>query len=172
LFIRGCWLPAASGGSISVLNPATEEVLARVADADEADGVAAVNAAVDAQRGWAATPAGRRADILDDVYRAILSRRDEFAALIAAEMGKPRDEAQGEVDYGAGFFRWFAESARRLHLDGQFGIEPGGQYRIAVSKRPVGPSLLITPLELPVGHECAKNCPRTRGGMHHHPQTG
>jgi succinate-semialdehyde dehydrogenase/glutarate-semialdehyde dehydrogenase len=164
LFIRGCWLPAASGGSISVLNPATEEVLARVADADEANGVAAVNAAVDAQRGWAATPAGRRADILDDAYRAILSRRDEFAALIAAEMGKPRDEAHSEVDYGAGFFRWFAESARRLHLDGQFGIEPGGQYRIAVSKRPVGPSLLITPWNFPLAMGARKIAPALAAG--------
>jgi succinate-semialdehyde dehydrogenase/glutarate-semialdehyde dehydrogenase len=164
LLIGGRWLPAASGRWISVVNPATEEVLARVADADEVDGVAALTAAVDAQRGWAATPAGRRADILDDVYRAILSRRDEFAALIVAEMGKPLPEAQGEVDYGAGFFRWFAESARRLHLDGQFGIEPGGQYRIAVSKRPVGPSLLITPWNFPLAMGARKVAPALAAG--------
>jgi succinate-semialdehyde dehydrogenase/glutarate-semialdehyde dehydrogenase len=164
LLIGGRWQPAASGRTISVVDPVTEEILAHVADADEVDGMAALTAAADAQHDWAATPSGRRADVLDHVYRAILARRDEFAALIVAEMGKPWREAQGEVDYGAGFFRWFAESARRLHLDGQFGIEPGGQYRIAVSKRPVGPSLLITPWNFPLAMGARKVAPALAAG--------
>jgi succinate-semialdehyde dehydrogenase / glutarate-semialdehyde dehydrogenase len=164
LLIGGRWQPAACGRSISVVNPATEDVLARVADADEVDGLAALAAAAESRHDWASTPAGRRADILDRAYRAILTRRGEFAALIAAEMGKPWSEAQSEVDYGAGFFRWFAESARRLHLDGQFGIEPGGQYRIAVSKRPVGPSLLITPWNFPLAMGARKVAPALAAG--------
>ena len=106
----------------------------------------------------------RRADILSSVYRAIIDRRDEFAALIVAEMGKPLAEAQGEVDYGAGFFRWFAESAGRLHLEGQFGVEPNGQYRIAVSKRPVGPCLLITPWNFPLAMGARKIAPALAAG--------
>src|SRR5262245_51593504 len=89
LLIGGRWQPAACGRTISVVNPATEGVLARVADADEVDGLAALDAAVDAQSGWTSKPAGRRADILDRAYRAIVSRRDEVVALIVAEMGKP-----------------------------------------------------------------------------------
>ena len=146
-----------------MIDPATEEVLAQVADGDEADGLAALAAADDAQQRWRGTPP-ERAEILDRTHRAIVARRDEFAALIVAEMGKPWSEAQGEVDYGAGFFRWFAEPARRLHLAGQFGIEPGGQYRIAVSKRPVGPSLLITPWNFPLAMGARKIAPALAAG--------
>lgn len=164
LFIGGEWVPAETGKSIPVTNPATEKPLAEVADAGIADGLRALDAANAAQAAWAATAPMRRADILSSVYRAIIDRRDEFAALIVAEMGKPWSEAQGEVDYGAGFFRWFAESAGRLHLEGQFGVEPNGQYRIAVSKRPVGPCLLITPWNFPLAMGARKIAPALAAG--------
>ncbi|MGC0239455.1 NAD-dependent succinate-semialdehyde dehydrogenase [Arthrobacter sp. SD76] len=162
--IGGAWVPAASGGRITVLNPATEEPIAQVPDGTIGDGLAALDAAAAAQSSWAGTPARERADILAATYRGIIERRDEFAALIVAEMGKPWPEAQAEVDYGAGFFRWFAESTNRLHLEGQYGLEPGGQYRIAVSKRPVGPSLLITPWNFPLAMGARKIAPALAAG--------
>lgn len=164
LYIDGSWVPSASGGSIKVLNPATEEILGEVADADANDGLRALGAADNARVMWAETPGSSRADILSAVYREIIARRDDFAALIVAEMGKPWSEAQAEVDYGAGFFRWFAESAGRLHLEGQFGVEPGGQYRIAVSKRPAGPCLLITPWNFPLAMGARKIAPALAAG--------
>jgi succinate-semialdehyde dehydrogenase/glutarate-semialdehyde dehydrogenase len=164
LFIGGEWVPSETGKSISVTNPATEKLLSEVADASVSDGLRALDAAHAAQAAWAATAPMRRADILSSVYRTITDRRDEFAALIVAEMGKPWSEAQGEVDYGAGFFRWFAESAGRLHLEGQFGVEPNGQYRIAVSKRPVGPCLLITPWNFPLAMGARKVAPALAAG--------
>lgn len=164
LFLGGQWVPAENGSVITVVNPATEEHLAEVADAGVVDGLDALDHAHGAQAGWAATPAHERADLLRAVYEAIVHRRDEFAAVIVAEMGKPWAEALGEVDYGAGFFRWFSESADRLHLDGQFGVEPGGQYRIAVSTRPVGPSLLITPWNFPLAMATRKIAPALAAG--------
>ena len=164
LYIGGSWVPATSGATIKVLNPATEEVLGEVADADVADGIKALDAADSARIAWAATPDRVRADVLASAYREIIARRDDFAALIVAEMGKPWSEAQSEVDYGAGFFRWFAESAGRLHLEGQFGTEPEGQYRIAVSKRPVGPCLLITPWNFPLAMGARKIAPALAAG--------
>jgi succinate-semialdehyde dehydrogenase/glutarate-semialdehyde dehydrogenase len=164
LFIGGEWVAAETGETIQVTNPATEKLLAEVADAGVADGLRALDAAHTAQTSWAATAPMRRADILTSVFRTIIDRRDEFAALIVAEMGKPWSEAQGEVDYGAGFFRWFAESAGRLHLEGQFGVEPNGQYRIAVSKRPVGPCLLITPWNFPLAMGARKIAPALAAG--------
>lgn len=59
LFIAGLWQSAA-GGTMTVVNPATEEVIAEVADADVADAERALRAAADAQPGWAATPARTR----------------------------------------------------------------------------------------------------------------
>nr|WP_326498053.1 NAD-dependent succinate-semialdehyde dehydrogenase [Arthrobacter sp. FX8] len=162
--IGGRWVPASGGGTITVANPATEAPLAQVPAATIEDGLAALDAACRAQEAWAATPARERADILDRTYHSIRNRRDEFAALITAEMGKPLTEAQAEVDYGAGFFRWFAESANRSHIDGQYGVEPGGQYRFAVSKRPVGPSLLITPWNFPLAMGARKIAPALAAG--------
>jgi succinate-semialdehyde dehydrogenase/glutarate-semialdehyde dehydrogenase len=162
--IGGRWVPASGGAMITVTNPATGEHLAQIPAATVEDGLAAVDAACTVQEAWAATPARDRADILRRTYDMILTRRDEFAALITAEMGKPLAESQTEVDYGAGFFRWFAESATRDHLDGQYGIEPGGQYRFAVSKRPVGPSLLITPWNFPLAMAARKIAPALAAG--------
>ncbi|WP_251045631.1 aldehyde dehydrogenase family protein [Arthrobacter sp. ISL-5] len=73
--------------------------------------MAALDAACAAQNAWAATPPRDRADILARTYQGIIDRRDDFTRLIVDEMGKPWAEAQTKVDYGAGFFRWFAESA-------------------------------------------------------------
>ena len=150
LSIGGKWRPASTGRTFDVVNPADETVLCRVADADAADATAALDAAVDAAGPWAARPARQRSDILRACYDALLARREEVARLITVEMGKPLAESRAEVDYGAGFLRWFAEAATRIHLSGGYGAEPGGQYRIVTTKRPVGPSLLITPWNFPL----------------------
>ena len=170
LFIGGHWTPARGGATLPVINPATGEAFAHVADATVEDGQAALDAACAAQDSWAATPARVRADILNRTYQGIIDRRDEFARLIVDEMGKPWAEAQTEVDYGAGFFRWFAESAGRIHTEGQYGLEPGSAYHIAVSKRPVGPSLLITPWNFPACHGRAQDRPGPGRWLHHRAQ--
>jgi succinate-semialdehyde dehydrogenase / glutarate-semialdehyde dehydrogenase len=164
LFISGEWTPSQTGATLPVINPATGEAFAQVADATVEDGLAALDAACAAQDAWAATPARVRADILNRTYQGIIDRRDEFARRIVDEMGKPWAEAQTEVDYGAGFFRWFAESAGRIHTEGQYGLEPGSNYHIAVSKRPVGPSLLITPWNFPLAMGARKIAPALAAG--------
>jgi succinate-semialdehyde dehydrogenase/glutarate-semialdehyde dehydrogenase len=164
MFIGGQWVPAQTGAVIPVFNPATEQQLTEVADAAVADGLRALDSAHHAQALWAATTPRERADLLRATYDAIVARTEEFAAVIVAEMGKPWAEAVVEVEYGAEFFRWFSESASRLHLEGQFGLEPGGQYRIAVSKRPVGPSLLITPWNFPLAMATRKIAPALAAG--------
>ncbi|MGO4470917.1 NAD-dependent succinate-semialdehyde dehydrogenase [Arthrobacter sp. M-10] len=164
LFIGGKWIPSGTGATLPVINPATGEAIAHVSDGSVQDGAAALDAACAAQDAWAATPARDRADILARTYQGIIDRRDEFARLIVDEMGKPWAEAQSEVDYGAGFFRWFAESAGRIHTEGQFGVEPGSNYHMAVSKRPVGPSLLITPWNFPLAMGARKIAPALAAG--------
>ncbi|YCH09190.1 NAD-dependent succinate-semialdehyde dehydrogenase [Arthrobacter sp. alpha11c] len=164
LFIGGEWKPSGTGATMPVINPATGEAIAHVSDGSVQDGAAALDAACAAQDAWAATPARDRADILARTYQGIIARRDDFARLIVDEMGKPWAEAQSEVDYGAGFFRWFAESAGRIHTEGHFGVEPGSNYHIAVSKRPVGPSLLITPWNFPLAMGARKIAPALAAG--------
>lgn len=162
LYIDGQWRDATGGGTFDVEDPGTGEVLARVADASPADGVAALDAAVAAQEGWASTSPRERAVLLLALYSAVMDRAEEFALLMTHEMGKPLPEARGEVAYGASFLRWFAEEAVRPH--GGYGLAPAGGRRILVTRRPVGPCLLITPWNFPLAMATRKVGPAMAAG--------
>jgi succinate-semialdehyde dehydrogenase/glutarate-semialdehyde dehydrogenase len=162
LLINGEWRPSESGLTMPVENPATRQILARVADASASDAQTAVDAAVAAQPVWGATSARTRADILRRAYDLIIERADMFAAVMTAEMGKPLAEARGEVAYAAEFFRWFSEEATRL--DGSYGTTPDGNTRMLVMRRPVGPCLLITPWNFPLAMGTRKIGPALAAG--------
>jgi succinate-semialdehyde dehydrogenase/glutarate-semialdehyde dehydrogenase len=87
---------------------------------------------------------------------------DDFALLMSLEMGKPFAEAKGEVAYGAEFLRWFSEEAVRV--TGRYGTAPDGKNRIMVLKRPVGPSLFITPWNFPLAMATRKMAPAIAAG--------
>ncbi len=148
LLIGGTWRPAADGRRFDVLNPATGEVIATVADAGPADGMAALDAAAAAQRDWAATPARVRGELLRAAFERINELGDEFAALMTLEMGKPLAESRAELVYGNEFVRWFSEEAVRIN--GRYTPSPEGNLRILPVKRPVGPALLIPPWNFPL----------------------
>ncbi|HPV81253.1 MAG TPA: aldehyde dehydrogenase family protein, partial [Dermatophilaceae bacterium] len=143
LFIDGAWRDASDGATLPVDDPATGKILAHVASATVADGKAALDAAVAAQRDWARTAPRDRGEILRRAYEAIIARTDDFALLMTLEMGKPLAEARGEVVYGAEFFRWFSEEAVRIH--GRYAVAPNGATRLMTMKQPIGPTLMITP---------------------------
>jgi succinate-semialdehyde dehydrogenase/glutarate-semialdehyde dehydrogenase len=162
LLIGGKWLDATGGATMPVDDPATGEILCQVADAGPEDGAMAEAAAVEAQREWGSTPPRVRADILRAAYEIMLSRTDELATLMTAEMGKPLAEARGEVAYAAEFFRWFAEEAVRV--DGGFGMMPDGRNRRLLMRQPVGPCLLITPWNFPLAMGTRKIGPAIAAG--------
>ena len=135
-----------------------------------ADGRAALDAAVAAQRGWASTAPRERGEILRAAYERITERADEFALLMTLEMGKPLAESRGEVAYGAEFFRWFSEEAVRVH--GQWATSPDGATRLMTMKQPVGPALMITPVELPARHGHPQDRPGDRRRLHDGRQAG
>ncbi|RDI64923.1 succinate-semialdehyde dehydrogenase/glutarate-semialdehyde dehydrogenase [Nocardia pseudobrasiliensis] len=160
LYIGGEWRETAT--TMPVLDPATGQVLCRVADAGPADGLAALAAAADAQRDWARTSPRERGDILMRAHRALLEDVDRLALIATLEMGKPLAEARGEIAYAAEFFRWFAEEAVRL--DGGYMPAPGGNSRFLVARQPVGPSLLITPWNFPMAMATRKIGPALAAG--------
>ncbi|APA95568.1 Aminobutyraldehyde dehydrogenase [Nocardia seriolae] len=153
---------ATGGATFPVHNPATGEVIARVADATPDDAVRALDAAVAAQAEWAATPARQRGEILRAVFDAITARAAEFALLMTLEMGKALPESRNEVRYGAEFFRWFSEEAVRIH--GRYQPAPAGTGRILVHKQPVGPCLAITPWNFPLAMGTRKIGPALAAG--------
>ena len=162
LLIGGEWREAAGGGRFDVLDPSSGAVLASVADATPADGIAALDAAVAMQDEWAATSPRKRSEILRGAWQLMQERKDDLALLMTLEMGKPLSEAAGEVVYGSEFFRWFAEEAVRI--TGRYGINPEGTGRTIVSQHPVGPCYFITPWNFPLAMATRKIGPALAAG--------
>ena len=162
LLIGGSWRDAAGARTLSVEDPATGRALTDVADANAADGKAALDAAVKAQADWATTAPRERGEILRAAYERITERADEFALLMTLEMGKPLAESRGEVAYGAEFFRWFSEEAVRIH--GQWATSPDGKTRLMTMRQPVGPVLMITPWNFPLAMGTRKIGPAVASG--------
>jgi succinate-semialdehyde dehydrogenase / glutarate-semialdehyde dehydrogenase len=162
LFIAGKWRPASGGGTFGVLDPATGQPLCEVADATPEDGLAALDAATQAQASWAAHPPRERGEILRRAYQRLTDRVDELALLMTLEMGKPLAQSRAEIAYAAEFFRWFAEEAVRI--DGGYAVAPGGGSRIVVVRQPVGPCLLITPWNFPTAMGTRKIGPAVAAG--------
>ncbi len=161
LYINGTWQQG-GGEAIEVTDPATGVVLKRIANADAADGIRALDAAVAAAESWAATAPRARAEILRRAFDLMQERRDDFALLMTMEMGKPLAEASGEVTYGSEFLRWFSEEAVRI--SGRFGLNPEGTGTMVVSQHPVGPCLLITPWNFPLAMATRKIAPALAAG--------
>jgi succinate-semialdehyde dehydrogenase / glutarate-semialdehyde dehydrogenase len=162
LFIAGKWRPAEGGKTLAVEDPATGTTLCQVADASPADGLAALDSAVQAQAEWAATAPRERGEILRRTYELMTERADELALLMTLEMGKPVAESKGEIAYAAEFFRWFAEEAVRI--EGGYQVAPNGKGRFLVMRQPVGPCLLITPWNFPAAMGARKIGPAVAAG--------
>ena len=162
LLINGEWRPAASGKTFDVEDPATGKVLLSIADAGPEDGKAALDAAAAAQESWAKVPARERGEILRRAFELVTERAEDFALLMTLEMGKPLAEARGEVTYGAEFLRWFSEEAVRAF--GRYSVSPDGKSRLLVTKKPVGPCLLITPWNFPLAMATRKIAPAVAAG--------
>ena len=162
LYIGGEWRDASDGGTLDVIDPSTGSTLLAIASATADDGAAALNAAVAAQHDWARTVPRERAEILRRAFEAVTARADDFALLMTLEMGKPLAESRGEVAYGAEFLRWFSEETARI--SGRFAMAPDGKSRLLVMKRPVGPSLFITPWNFPLAMATRKIAPAIAAG--------
>lgn len=160
LWVGGEERPGSS--TYDVLDPSNDQVLTTVANATAEDGIAALDAAFAVQAEWAAAPPRERGEILRSVFETIIERTDEIATLMTLEMGKVFAESQGEVRYGAEFFRWFAEEAVRI--GGRYAQSPAGTGRIVVTKAPVGPCYAITPWNFPLAMGTRKIGPALAAG--------
>ncbi|HEX5421128.1 MAG TPA: NADP-dependent succinate-semialdehyde dehydrogenase [Gammaproteobacteria bacterium] len=146
-YIDGEWCDADGGGTIDVTNPATGRKLGTIPRASTAETRRAIAAAAAAMPEWAARTAGERAQILRRWNDLMLEHKDDLAALMTAEQGKPLAESKGEIVYAASFIEWFAEEGKRLYGD----VIPGHQRdkRLVVIRQPVGVVAAITPWNFP-----------------------
>jgi succinate-semialdehyde dehydrogenase/glutarate-semialdehyde dehydrogenase len=148
--------------TFDVVDPATTEVVALVADGTSADATLAVDAAAAALPAWAATAPRVRAETLRRAYERMTADALSLASLIALESGKSPEDAHAEVVYAAEFFRWFSEEAVRS--DGDYGLAPAGGARTVVTARPVGVAALVTPWNFPAAMATRKIGPALAAG--------
>ncbi|WP_291669738.1 NAD-dependent succinate-semialdehyde dehydrogenase [Bosea sp. (in: a-proteobacteria)] len=160
--IGGQWRAAGSGRTLDVIDPATQEAIGAVPDADGADTRAAVEAAAAAFGGWRARTAAERAALLEAWHALMLEHVEDLALILTREQGKPLAEARGEIRYGASFVKWFAEEARRV--DGATIPAPTADRRIIVMKEPVGVCGIVTPWNFPNAMITRKVAPALAAG--------
>ena len=161
-YINGQWVNADSGSVFPVSNPASGEVLAKVADCGAAETRRAIDAAAEALPVWRSKTATARAAILRRWHDLILENTEDLALLMTLEQGKPLAESRGEVRYGATFIEWFAEEGKRAYGD----IIPPHQagLRLLVTKQPVGVVAAITPWNFPNAMITRKVAPALAAG--------
>ena len=125
LFINGEFVDG-HGSSFKTVNPATEEVLAEVAEADAADVDAAVKSARKAHRSWSRMSGAERAKYLYRIARIIQERGRELAVLESIDNGKPIKESRDvDIPVAAAHFFYYAGWADKLKYAG-YGEESLG----------------------------------------------
>jgi aldehyde dehydrogenase (NAD+) len=127
LFVNGEFAAAADGRTFTTVNPATEEPLAEVALAGEADVDRAVRSARAAfERIWGPMPGAQRAKYLYRIARIIAERAREFAVLESIDNGKPIKESRDvDVPLASAHFFYHAGWADKLEYAG-YGTTPVG----------------------------------------------
>ncbi len=123
LFVDGEFVDPLAGRSFKTVDPATEEVLAEVADADAADVDRAVRAARRAyDRVWSRMPGRERAKHLFRIARLLQERSRELAVLETVDNGKPIKESRDvDIPLAAQWFFYYAGWADKLEHAGAGG---------------------------------------------------
>ncbi len=148
LFIDGRFTDAASGKTFPVVNPATGELIADVAEADAADANLAVVAARKAFETWRRMPPIERGKILRRVGQAILDRGDELARLETMDCGKPIRETLGaDIPFTASTFEYWGSIADKV--EGRV-VPVQGEFLNYVIREPIGVVGLIIPWNYPL----------------------
>ena len=148
MFVGGQWVPAAAGRTMDVLDPATEQVIARVPAADAKDVDRAVQAARTAFRGgWKESTAQERGRILLRLAERVRARRAELAELETMNTGKPVVESEYDMDDTATCFEYYGGLATKIHGE----VLPVPAPAIALAMRePVGVAGQIIPWNYPL----------------------
>ncbi|MGH8471183.1 MAG: aldehyde dehydrogenase family protein [Gammaproteobacteria bacterium] len=150
LLIDGEWVPAASGKTFPVYNPATGEVIAQVAEGDREDIDRAVKAARRAFESgrWPAMSPSQRSKLIWRIGDSILDHLDEFAELESLDNGKPFAVAKvADVPLAADMFHYMAGWATKHH---GVTIPLGVQYHSYTRPEPVGVVGQIIPWNFPL----------------------
>jgi len=148
-FIGGEWVESATGATFENINPAdTSDRIGVFQRSNAADVAKAVEAARSAYMQWRKTPPPKRAEILFNAGRLLIERKESLARDMTREMGKPLEEARGDVQEAIDMTFYMAGEGRRL-----FGQTTTSELpsKFCMSVRsPIGVCGLITPWNFPM----------------------
>ncbi len=163
LFINNEWRPAASGKRFPVVNPATEEVIAQVAQGDATDADQAVAAAKACFEGdaWRKLSARSRGRLLMKAADLLEARLDEFARLETAHNGKTLFESKIEVAMAANTLRYYGGWADKITGD---TLPVDGSFLTYTLREPVGVVGAIVPWNFPLNIASWKFAPALAAG--------
>lgn len=131
----------------AVVNPATGETLAEYDTLSDAGVEAAIASAHDGFRVWSRTAPAERAEGLRRVAELHRERRDDLAAIIVREMGKPLEAALGEVDFAADITEYYADNIEKI--TGDTPIDILGEGSAVIRRSGLGVLLGIMPWNFP-----------------------
>ena len=156
MLINGHWLDAVSGKTFDTFNPATGEVLARVAEGDRADielAVKAARAAFDSGP-WSRLTASERGRLIWKLSDLLEQNLEEFAQLESLDNGKPLTVARAaDVPLAVDLFRYMAGWATKLEgttIPISVPYTPGAKYLAYTLREPVGVVGQIIPWNFPL----------------------
>ncbi|HEX5932840.1 MAG TPA: aldehyde dehydrogenase family protein, partial [Pseudorhizobium sp.] len=115
LFIDGSWRDALAGETLPVYDPATEEVIGKIAHARKADLDLALEAADKGFKVWRETSPLERSKIMRKAADLLRQRADTIAYMMTREQGKPLAQSKMEILGAADTIDWFAEEGRRTY---------------------------------------------------------
>lgn len=148
LYVGGSFLASDSGRRLDVIDPATEERIAEIADASEAEVERAMEEAIAAGRRWNAIDMRSRAVVMHEIAARMRADKALYAEYLTREEGKPFKESLDEVSWCATAMDYYAEIAR--HEAGRIaGTTVPGQFHFAV-KEPLGTVVIILPFNFPL----------------------
>ena len=137
------------GTVVPVTEPATGEQISEMIDVGEAGVEAAVSAAKDARRAWAATTPKDRSAMLLRLADALEAHADRFAELESRDVGKPLADARAEMFSAADKYRFFAGAGRALSAPSCDEYKPG--VTSFARREPLGIVAAIAPWNYPMG---------------------
>jgi len=145
-YINGKWVKGQN--TFQTINPANEELVADIAQAELSDVDAAVGAAKGAFNSWRLTPAPIRGEMLFKVGDILKQKKEELAQLLTRDMGKVIAEARGDVQEAIDMAYFMGGEGRRL-LGYTAPVEMSNKFGMAV-RDPSGVVGLITPWNFPI----------------------
>jgi succinate-semialdehyde dehydrogenase/glutarate-semialdehyde dehydrogenase len=133
----------------AVVNPATGETIKEYPEIGDAELRAAIDRAEEASRTWSrSSTVAERAALVRKVGELHSERRQQLAEIIVREMGKPIEQALGEVDFAAEIYGYYADNAEALMADEPIELL-GGDGTALVRRSAFGVLLGIMPWNFP-----------------------